>query len=48
MFEPYKGDWHYNYDAEVLDETMDQFIEWIKDQWHVLLILVLPKMVEHY
>lgn len=45
---PYKGDWHYNYDAEVLDEIMDQFIEWDKDQWHVLLILVLPKMVEHY
>lgn len=27
---PYKGDWHYNYDAEVLDEIMDQFIEWDK------------------
>lgn len=26
----YNEDWHYNYDAEVLDEIMDQFIEWDK------------------
>ena len=25
---PYKGDWHYNYNPDVLDQIMNQFTQW--------------------
>lgn len=27
---PYKGDWHYNYDANILDAMMKRFVHWDK------------------